>query len=188
MNNSSGDNTTGTGTNGDGPADSSLERKTPGDDGGGIEELATAVETMCEGFDRQCQRQRTLSWVSSALSSTGASTAGAPQDNPTESGLINRERQMAASGRQHVRLTTIDPVTGSIIEAIGASGQGQQTPQHEAALAGSNAARTTGLVAVDPGYIEKVFIKPNILYTAIPPAPPQPPRTYPGKLLMVDIV
>ncbi|KAJ2084267.1 serine/threonine protein kinase, CMGC, dual-specificity [Coemansia sp. RSA 988] len=148
---------------------------------GGIEDLTTAVETMCEGFDRQCQRQRTLSWVSSALSSAEASTAGGQQENSTESNSIITNRQMAASGRQHVRLTTIDPVTGSIIEPVGTNDQ--QLFLHEEELAGPNGARATGLAAVDPGYIEKVFIKPNILYTAIPSAPLQPPRTYPANQL-----
>ncbi|PIA16511.1 hypothetical protein COEREDRAFT_81178 [Coemansia reversa NRRL 1564] len=187
MNNSSRDNTTGTDICDDGSADSSLARKIPSS-GRGIEALTTAVESMREGFGQQCQRQRTLSWVSSALSSAEVSTAEGPQENATEGSRIISERKLAASGRQHVRLTTIDPVTGSIIEAMGASGQGQQASLNEAPLAEPNAARATGLVAADPGYIEKVFIKPNILYTAIPPSPPQPPRSYPGTVLMISIV
>ncbi|KAJ2613026.1 serine/threonine protein kinase, CMGC, dual-specificity [Coemansia sp. RSA 1365] len=149
MNNSCRDNTTGTDICDDGSADSSLTRRMPSSDRE-IEGLTTAVEIMCEGFGQQCQRQRTLSWVSSALSSAEASTAEGPQENATESGRIISERKLAVSGRQHVRLTTIDPVTGSIIEAMGASSHGQQPPLNKAALAEPNATRKTGLATADP--------------------------------------
>ncbi|KAJ1867714.1 serine/threonine protein kinase, CMGC, dual-specificity [Coemansia sp. RSA 989] len=82
---------------------------------GEVADLTAAVETMCNDFSQQSQRQRTLSWVSSAQSSNGASTAGKKCDGESADNTV-MERKPGASKRQHVRLTTIDPVTGSIVE------------------------------------------------------------------------
>ncbi|KAJ2709516.1 hypothetical protein H4R23_006785, partial [Coemansia sp. Cherry 401B] len=84
--------------------------------------LATAVEAMCGDFSQRSQRQRTLSWVSSAQSSNGASTAGGQHGRDSVDNAAGSEQ---ASRRQHVRLTTIDPVTGCIAELMRMSGQDQ---------------------------------------------------------------
>ncbi|KAJ1875687.1 serine/threonine protein kinase, CMGC, dual-specificity [Coemansia sp. RSA 990] len=113
---------------------------------GEVADLTAAVETMCNDFSQQSQRQRTLSWVSSAQSSNGASTAGKKCDGESADNTV-MERKPGASKRQHVRLTTIDPVTGSIVEM---SHTGSSDQPH----------------SLDPGYIKEVYIKPDILHVA----------------------
>ncbi|KAJ2157078.1 hypothetical protein GGF46_004756 [Coemansia sp. RSA 552] len=148
------------------------------DDGSDVSGLATAVHAMCGGFGQQNRRQRTLSWVSSTRSSndapllpTGATPGlhGEGQLEPPDASIHaigTRREPGVASGRQHVRLTTIDPVTGNIIEMARMSGLDQQLTEGIAAADGLCDARPAA--GLGPGYIKKVFIKPDILHVAIP--------------------
>ncbi|KAJ2501494.1 serine/threonine protein kinase, CMGC, dual-specificity [Coemansia sp. RSA 1972] len=119
-----------------------------------VASLTTAVEAMCNDFGQQSQRQRTLSWVSS----NEASSIGG-QHRDSEETRADRDSTLGVSRRQHVRLTTIDPVTGSIVDLMRASGQDQ--PQlHDLGNLETK--------VMDPGYIQEIFIKPDILHVAIP--------------------
>ncbi|KAJ2619342.1 hypothetical protein GGI26_005918 [Coemansia sp. RSA 1358] len=144
--------------------------------------LSVAIASMCNDFGQQTSRQRTLSWVSSAVSSTGPSVPGDPSTGHTsEAAVENTIPEGAANGlrrslkkRQHVRLTTIDPITGKITEVIGNSNADgtrlqESLPAYELTEC-SEAQKTsdnTGTNHADPGYIKNVFIRPNILQVAI---------------------
>ncbi|KAJ2532589.1 serine/threonine protein kinase, CMGC, dual-specificity [Coemansia sp. RSA 1935] len=91
-----------------------------------VASLTTAVEAMCNDFGQQSQRQRTLSWVSS----NEASCIGGQRGGESEETHADGDSTLGVSRRQHVRLTTIDPVTGSIVDLMRAGGQ-NQPPLHD---------------------------------------------------------
>ncbi|KAJ2130287.1 hypothetical protein IW136_005604, partial [Coemansia sp. RSA 678] len=91
-----------------------------------VASLTTAVEAMCNDFGQQSQRQRTLSWVSS----NEASCIGGQRGGESEETRADGDSTLGVSRRQHVRLTTIDPVTGSIVDLMRAGGQ-NQPPLHD---------------------------------------------------------
>ncbi|KAJ2222117.1 hypothetical protein IWW45_008695 [Coemansia sp. RSA 485] len=80
--------------------------------------ITAAIAAMCNDFDQLSSRQRTASWVSSELSSTKEALG---EDRKTSTSAVassDRGGTVEASRRQHVRLTTIDPITASINDAI----------------------------------------------------------------------
>ncbi|KAJ2361996.1 hypothetical protein IW150_007111, partial [Coemansia sp. RSA 2607] len=85
-----------------------------------IANISAAIEAMCGNSSQSASRQRTASWVSSELSSQrGALTENqTARHSHTNSVEGNIPTATGESRRQHVRLTTIDPITASINVAI----------------------------------------------------------------------
>ncbi|KAJ2486377.1 hypothetical protein IWW37_005634 [Coemansia sp. RSA 2050] len=122
----------------------------------------TFGEAKSEGDGQLSPGQRTLSWVSSAFSATESLTvANVSVSGGSKGQIADCEPGSDATGgaddidstsasltrRQHVRLTTIDPITGSI------------------AFPSSTASVNEHY---NPGHIEEVFISPRISHVKIP--------------------
>ncbi|KAJ2055698.1 hypothetical protein GGI08_004057, partial [Coemansia sp. S2] len=118
----------------------------------------TFGEAGSEDYGQLSPGQRTLSWVSSAFSATESLTVADVSASGSKEQTVDREPGIDAiddvdsidaslTRRQHVRLTTIDPITGSI-------------------------AYPNSTASVDelysPGHIEEIFITPRIFRVEIP--------------------
>ncbi|KAJ1959206.1 hypothetical protein GGI12_004458, partial [Dipsacomyces acuminosporus] len=126
---------------------------------------------MRSGFERAGLHRRTLSWVSSAVSSVAGPNDiderpremqqeyAYPEDAIAMDGMVDGRGQIAdsASRRQHVRLTTIDPVTDNIVEAYRSSNS-----------SGKHEEPTLAVELGDPAIVQKVFIAPDILRVTVP--------------------
>ncbi|KAJ2719934.1 serine/threonine protein kinase, CMGC, dual-specificity [Coemansia sp. Benny D115] len=117
-----------------------------GDDVGSLE---AAIGALSCNFDEGSSRQRTFSWVLSETSSTREASQSGGNCSPVSAGGAAEE-----SRRLHVRLTTIDPITATISEAIKNYRESIDS--------------RSSIGNLDPGYVKEVFIRPNILHVAIP--------------------
>ncbi|KAJ1813392.1 hypothetical protein LPJ75_003209, partial [Coemansia sp. RSA 2598] len=87
-------------------------------DADGSARITEAIAAMCGDFGQNGSRQRTASWVSSELSSTKDAQSEDQKPLAAAGESADNEDTAEDSRRQHVRLTTIDPITASISDAI----------------------------------------------------------------------
>ncbi|KAJ2538389.1 hypothetical protein EV175_006482, partial [Coemansia sp. RSA 1933] len=94
-------------------------------------ELSAAIAAMCDDFGHHISRERTRSWVSSAVSSVAHSGPAEQSidhaaDELEDYVIVDSVPSGEADRKQQVRLTTINPVTGIVTDGTCNAAQGQQ--------------------------------------------------------------
>ncbi|KAJ2086249.1 hypothetical protein IW138_005806, partial [Coemansia sp. RSA 986] len=100
---------------------------------GNDRDLSVAIAAMCDDFGQHASRQRTLSWVSSSVSSAAHVGTEEPSAchsvDAMEDYVIVDSTPDDANRKQQVRLTTINPVTANIMEQAYDSNSGKRSVQ-----------------------------------------------------------